>query len=66
MSKQTLQFRSLFELAAFARQLNSGYVINTQALTLTGVFSEADIQQAVANYNVLTPEKKEVLLDTCF
>jgi len=66
MSKQTLQFRSLLELAAYARQLNSGYVINTQALTLTGVFSEADIQLAIADYNVLEPERKEVLLDTCF
>jgi hypothetical protein len=65
MRKQTLQFCSLLELAAFARQMNAGYVINTQSLTLTGMFSEADIQMAIINYNARSSEKIEALLDTC-
>lgn len=65
MRKQTLQFRTLLELAAYARQLNSGYVINTQALTLTGRFSNAETEQAQKQYNAFVNEQKELLLDAC-
>ena len=57
MQKQTLQFTSLESLAAFARQLATGYLMNTNRLTLTGPFSEAEILLAVRSF-------KASLIDT--
>jgi len=53
MEKRTLKFDCLINLALFARSLGSGYLMNTSNFTLTGKFSEDDIQRAVETYNAL-------------
>lgn len=47
MQKQTLQFLTLEKLAAFAKCVSEGYLVNTNNLTLTGRFVPEQIQKAV-------------------
>lgn len=50
--KTTLQFTSLFELTRFQSEIKMrSYRINTSDFTLTGVFSEAEIELAGESYN---------------
>jgi len=49
--KTTLQFSSLFELTSFQGAIKMrSYKINTTTLTLTGIFSEAEIELAEECY----------------
>jgi translation initiation factor 2 beta subunit (eIF-2beta)/eIF-5 len=60
MQKITLQFFSLTELAQFAKTLDSGYLINTSRLCLTGMFSNSQIVKAIKMFNgrqIKTTEK---------
>lgn len=50
MEKQTLKFDCLINMAIFSRQLNTGYLMNTNNFTLTGKFTETDIDLATKNY----------------
>jgi len=53
MEKRTLKFDCLINLALFARSLGSGYLMNTSNFTLTGKFSDDDIQRAKDTYNAI-------------
>ena len=46
MTKQTLRFSSLEEMAQFVKSLPGGYVLNTMSLTLTATLPEANVDQA--------------------
>jgi hypothetical protein len=59
MQKQTLQFPSIESLAAFARQVSAGYLINTNKLTLTGGFRDADIELAQQRFSAALVETNE-------
>ena len=49
--KTTLQFSSLFELTGFQSEVKMrSYRINTSDFTLSGVFSEAEIELAEDSY----------------
>lgn len=37
-------------MAIFSKQLTAGYLMNTNNFTLTGKFSETDVDLAVKNY----------------
>ena len=50
MEKQTLKFDCLINMAIFSRQVSSGYLMNTNNFTLTGKFSEEDIDAALRKY----------------
>lgn len=50
MEKRTLKFDCLINMAIFSKQLTAGYLMNTNNFTLTGKFSEIDIDLAVRNY----------------
>ena len=51
--KITLQFSSLLELVSFQTAIKMrSYRINTSALSLTGSFSEAEIEFAKESYQV--------------
>ena len=51
MKKQTLKFDNLMNMAIFSRQVTRGYLMNTNNFTLTGNFSETDINLATKKYN---------------
>lgn len=59
MEKLTLKFRSLTEMALFARKVSSGYIMNTINFTLTGKFPSEQIELAVNEYNAITIETTE-------
>ena len=46
MEKRTLRFTCLIEMAKFSKTVSVGYLMNTNNLTLTGKFSDADIELA--------------------
>lgn len=50
MEKRTLKFPTLIEMARFSKLVSVGYLMNTNNLTLTGKFSEADIDLALKKY----------------
>jgi hypothetical protein len=56
MEKQTLKFDCLINMAIFSRQLTTGYLMNTNNFTLTGKFSEPDIDLAVKKYRAAVIE----------
>jgi hypothetical protein len=56
MEKQTLKFDCLINMAIFSRQLSIGYLMNTNNFTLTGKFSEADINLAIKKYRAAVIE----------
>ena len=43
-------------MAIFSKQLTAGYLMNTNNFTLTGKFSETDINLAVKNYRAAVIE----------
>jgi len=59
MKKFTLQFETLRELAAFSRLLNKGYIMNTVNLTLTGPFSDGQIEEGRTRFNARPIETTE-------
>lgn len=56
MEKRTLKFDCLINMAIFSRQLSYGYLMNTNNFTLTGKFSEGDIDLATKKYNAAVIE----------
>lgn len=59
MEKRTLKFDCLINMAIFSRQLTSGYLMNTNNFTLTGKFSDADIDHAIKKYRASVIETTE-------
>lgn len=51
MEKRTLTFDCLINMALFAKQVSAGYLMNTNNFTLTGKFSNEDIELALSKYN---------------
>jgi hypothetical protein len=51
MEKRTLKFDCLINLAIFSKQITTGYLMNTNNFTLTGKFTEADLDLAAKKYN---------------
>jgi hypothetical protein len=56
MEKRTLKFDCLINMAIFSKHLISGYLMNTNNFTLTGKFSESDIDLAVKKYRAAVIE----------
>lgn len=56
MEKQTLKFDCLINMAMFAKQLSSGYLMNTNNFTLTSKLSAEEISLAKTQYNAVVIE----------
>jgi hypothetical protein len=61
MNKRTLQFKNLFEVAHFSKQVSSGYLMNTNKFTLTGKFSDAEVELALRKFNARVIETTELV-----
>lgn len=61
MNKLTLQFSNLIDVASFSKQVVSGYLMNTNKFTLTGKFSEAEIDLALRKFNARIIETTELV-----
>ena len=59
MEKRTLKFDCLINMAIFAKDVNAGYLMNTNNFTLTGRFSNADVELAMEKYNACLIETTE-------
>jgi hypothetical protein len=59
MEKRTLKFDCLINMAIFSKQLATGYLMNTNNFTLTGKFSETDIDLAIKKYRAAVIETTE-------
>jgi hypothetical protein len=59
MEKRTLKFNTLVELAKFSKVVSTGYLINTNNLTLTGPFTTIDIDLALHTFNASLIETSE-------
>ena len=59
MQKQTLKFNCLVNMAIFSKQVTSGYLMNTTNFTLTGRFTEDEIERAQSKYNAALIETSE-------
>lgn len=51
MEKRTLKFDCLINMAIFSKQVSTGYLMNTNNFTLTGKFSDSDVDLAVSKYS---------------
>ena len=56
MEKQTLKFQCLIDMAMFSKQVSVGFLMNTNNFTLTGKFSEKDIQLAQMQFQAIVIE----------
>ena len=59
MNKKTLQFHSLTDMALFTRAIRTGYLMNTGKLTLSGHFTEKDINLAINQFDAEEIETTE-------
>ena len=59
MDKRTLKFNNLIHMAKFSKAINSGYLMNTNNFTLTGRFTNAEIELARENYNAILIETSD-------
>jgi hypothetical protein len=59
MQKRTLKFDSLVNMAIFSRQVASGYLMNTTNFTLTGKFTQDEVDLAQTKYNAALIETSE-------
>ena len=59
MQKRTLKFDCLVNMAIFSRQVTSGYLMNTTNFTLTGKFTEDEVDLAQEKYNAALIETSE-------
>ena len=59
MEKRTLKFDCLINMAIFSKQLTTGYLMNTNNFTLTGKFSETDMDLAIKKYRASVIETTE-------
>ncbi len=53
MTKTTLQFKKLTDLAKFSKALSNGFLLNTNKYTLTAKLSTQEIDKAINQYNAL-------------
>ena len=53
MTKTTLQFERLTDLAKFSKGLSNGFLLNTNKYTVTAKVSTQEIEKAVNQYNAL-------------
>ena len=51
MDKRTLKFQCLIHMAKFSKAITTGYLMNTNNFTLTGKFTEEEINLAKKNYD---------------
>jgi hypothetical protein len=56
MEKRTLKFMSLIDMAKFSKLISVGYLMNTNNLTLTAKFSDADLDLALKKYHAIIVE----------
>ena len=56
MQKQTLKFDCLINMALFAKLVSTGYLMNTNNFTLTGKFTDKDIEMALRQYGAFLIE----------
>lgn len=56
MEKLTLKFDCLINMALFSKQITTGYLMNTNNFTLTGKFSETEVELAKSKYNAFVIE----------
>lgn len=56
MQKRTLKFDCLINLAIFSKQIVSGYLMNTNNFTLTGKFSDDEVDLAIKKYGATVIE----------
>jgi hypothetical protein len=59
MEKTTLKFQCLVTMAKFSKLVSVGYLMNTNKFTLTGKFSEADIDLALNKFKAIVIETTE-------
>jgi len=59
MEKRTLKFQCLINMARFSKVVSVGYLMNTNNFTLTGKFTEADIETAITQYRGMLIETTE-------
>lgn len=59
MEKKTLKFQSLGSLAGFSKLVSTGFIMNTNNFTLTGRFSDEEINTAQAMYQAILIETSE-------
>lgn len=59
MEKRTLKFDCLINMAIFSKQITTGYLMNTNNFTLTGKFSETDIDHAIKKYRAAVIDTTE-------
>jgi len=59
MQKRTLKFDCLINMAIFSKLLASGYLMNTNNFTLTGKFSEEEVDLAIKKYNAYLIETSD-------
>ena len=51
MEKRTLKFQSMIDMAMFSRQVSTGYLMNTNNFTLTGRFTDEEMNLAFSKYH---------------
>jgi hypothetical protein len=50
MDKRTLKFSCIITMARFSKTLTTGFLMNTNNFTLTGKFTEADLNVACEEF----------------
>ena len=50
MEKRTLKFQCLVDMAKFSKLVSVGYLMNTNNFTLTGKFTQHDIDLALSQF----------------
>lgn len=53
MEKRTLKFQSLIDMAKFSRIISTGFLMNTNNFTLTGKFTDEEIELGVEKYKAI-------------
>ncbi len=56
MEKRTLKFQCLVNMAKFSKLVSAGFLMNTNKFTLTGKFSDEDIELAKDKYKAVQIE----------
>lgn len=56
MEKTTLLFPSLIELARFSKVVSTGYLMNTNKCTLTGRFTDEEVDTATNQFDATVIE----------
>jgi hypothetical protein len=59
MEKRTLKFQCLVDMARFSKVVSVGYLMNTNNFTLTGRFTEGDIELAKQQFGATVIETTE-------